>query len=431
MNRLITTKNARFSLIGLLLAVLFYACDTLIDDSAPQGDDLLLLQTDRQIQRGASIIFDLKQITRTSTEVVFDIGRNPQKGTLDFLDNGLLRYDPHTNFLSGKDLFSVQILSDGTVLDTDTVIVEMVSDSTDLPCFAGALSEFYYLGRNESIQFNPILNDGFCPDRTSEVQLTFDQPLNGAVQRQSDVELLYTPNQDFEGEDSFVYNVNFVDLDGNSHSSSSIVEFTIGEPLYPTDSACNIWPSRAVTFDVPLEEFYDIKVSFPAPACTWPAHFLEIVSVTNGSAEFLEGQEFLRFFPDNPGPSEKLWFDVVFENGDRFERYLELFFNGVAGDCPKAVPDSYLFEGLPDSVGAYATEWVFDPSENDSRCSDAYEIALTSDPDFGQISVVSEGKKMLLKVSEEFAGEKSMEVTYKLCDQGACDSSEITITVKR
>jgi len=434
---------------GLLLALfmsLMVSCDTLQDDASPSGDELLDLEVDRQIQSGTSVLFDLKAVTNASSTVDFRIDQQASRGDLNFLEEGLLQYKPNSNFLSGSDLFSVQVVSEGAVLDTDTVVIEMVNDSTNLPCFGGALSEFFVLNKNQSILFNPLLNDGYCPDETAEVLLSFDQPANGTVEIEHygsiaenvGYELFYVPDEDFVGVDAFLYQVTFIDLEGVSHSSSALVEMTIIED--PMVDGCDIWPNQELTFTGPIETYYEFPITFEQAFCTFLPHYLEIVSVSTGYAEFFEGQTMMRYYTDsavnigsmvNTGPVEKVRFDIVFEDLTRIHRTITLNFPDVQVTCPVANPDVYLFETNVDSTGLDAYTWYFDPAENDNKCSENYRLELLSSPFVGTISLLNDDQLMKLEVQEEFAGSQNFQVTYEICDGGVCDTAQIDITVDK
>ncbi len=424
--------NFRNLAYSLLIGGIVFGCDSFEDDVVPQGDDLLNLDIERKIQQGNGVFFDLKSSVSASEAVEFHIGLNPQKGSVDFLENAILKYTPNADFVSGVDLFSVELFDiNQSLLDVDTLIVEMISDSTDLPCFSGALPEYYVLGVNESIQFNPILNDGFCPENVDEIILRPEDPDHGTVEVVNDIELLYTPDQDYVGYDYFLYEIELVDLEGVSHVSISIVEFEIIDgsqlPCYE-----EMFPNQDIVLEGDREESYEIQIFYSDPSCDVFAWDVTVTDVINGTAEPNENRTHMIYYP-GPDSIGVVHYLVEFSGGFQLERCLNLYFdedlNGPdTTACPVGIEDFFTFDMGMDSAGFVMDTVYFNPGDNDIKCSDFYQINILEEPDIGEVAVVDD-QWIQMVVLEEFAGERTTQLKYEICDDGKCDDEYVYITI--
>ena len=126
----------------------------------------------------------------------------PANGTLSTGLTGDLVYTPDANF-NGTDTFTYTI-TDGTNTDTGTVDIELeavndspvaLDDSFSTPeDTAAVLSRASILANDNDVE-SPLVLDGFT------------QPANGTLLLDGNDDLVYTPNANFNGVDTFAYTV--------------------------------------------------------------------------------------------------------------------------------------------------------------------------------------------------------------------------------
>jgi len=139
------------------------------------------------------------------------VADGPSNGELSFQSNGLFVYIPDPNF-SGSDRFTYT-LSDGEAPDaTGTVTIEVVSVE-DAPI---AEADSYEVDEDRTLEVDGkgvLANDSDGDDD----ELTADlvrEPVNGRLELKEGGSFTYTPEPDFNGTDTFVYQA--VARDGRS-----------------------------------------------------------------------------------------------------------------------------------------------------------------------------------------------------------------------
>ena len=140
----------------------------------------------------------------------------PENGLVDEGGEGDFVYTPNENYV-GEDSFTYTI-TDGEFTDTATVTIT-VGSVNDLPVANDDLGV-------EAVEDTPItidvtVNDTDVEDEPGDLTITIlDEPANGSVALvEGGVE--YTPNADYNGEDSFTYKVTDTD-DGTSAEAATV-----------------------------------------------------------------------------------------------------------------------------------------------------------------------------------------------------------------
>jgi hypothetical protein len=145
----------------------------------------------------------------------------PNNGTL-FLNNGRFTYVPNSDF-SGFDNFNYNITDAGGATDSATVQLT-ITPVNDAP---QALPDTATTEMDTPISIDVLVNDSDADGDTLTLVLG-NGPTNGSVQINATA-LVYTPNTNFIGTDSFTY----VIADSADATATATVSITVTEKLTP------------------------------------------------------------------------------------------------------------------------------------------------------------------------------------------------------
>ncbi len=136
----------------------------------------------------------------------------PTNGSVTLNADGSYTYTPNAGF-SGEDSFEYEVCDDGTpsVCDVATVVIEVLPVVDPVNNAPVANPDDYITDVNTPVNGSVLPND-FDPDGDDLTPTKTSDPTNGSVVFNPDGTFTYTPNTDFEGEDSFTYEV--CDADG-------------------------------------------------------------------------------------------------------------------------------------------------------------------------------------------------------------------------
>ncbi|MCL4641705.1 MAG: Ig-like domain-containing protein, partial [Olivibacter sp.] len=127
----------------------------------------------------------------------------PVNGTVVLNANGSFTYTPNTNFV-GLDSLNYQVCDNGSPSLCDTATVKFTVNSTnDAPV---AVDDEIIVTENEPATGNVLTNDN-DPDGNALTASLVTAPVNGTVVLNADGSFTYTPNSDFFGQDSVIYQV--------------------------------------------------------------------------------------------------------------------------------------------------------------------------------------------------------------------------------
>lgn len=137
-------------------------------------------------------------------ELPVNLVSGPSSGSLTWIGDGTYSYSPNANF-NGVDSFVYEICDDvnPTVCDPATVTIDVVGDN-DVPI---AEDDFEVTDEDTPISttVSPMSPNDFSPD--GELPLLLSNPSNGTLVWNGDNTYTYTPNPDFNGVDSFTYEI--------------------------------------------------------------------------------------------------------------------------------------------------------------------------------------------------------------------------------
>lgn len=139
-----------------------------------------------------------------STNLTYSVVDAPQaaQGTLDFKANGTYTFTPAPDF-SGTVTFTYKA-SDGTLDSNVATVTLTVRPVDDAPVAADDVTT---TNAGEAVTIDVLANDT-DPDGGSKTVEAFTQALGGAVTKDADGNLVYTPYSGFSGQDSFTYTLN-------------------------------------------------------------------------------------------------------------------------------------------------------------------------------------------------------------------------------
>lgn len=440
-------KNFLRSLsIAFAVGVFFSGCDEFLEDAVPQGDDILKLEAEKYTLPGTPIYFNLEWLFEYDDVVSYDIELDPSRGEIYFMDRYLMVYHPDKSFTEGSDLFSVRLLDkDSAVLDIDSVSVAMVQSLDDLPCFNGALPDFFELDEKEEekeenkvdkLYLDILANDGICFDQISGYEIKILDDEGNKIELKND-SIIFSPSYEENKEyESFFYHLIQYDEEGNEHKSVAKVIISYeGKDDDDDDKDCEeVFPNKSYELEKPLNSEYAFKIYYPEEECETGDWTAVVRDVYNGTASFSEVEMKILFSPGNEDDSvSNIYYDILLGE-DTLSRSISIFYYDDDKDddeeCIEAYDDEYYYYAGIDSTGNPAPPFYFYPGDNDEKCTDDYKITILELPDVGEVEVI-DGKKIKFEVFEEFAGPREVKMEYEICGEGECDDAYVYITVEK
>ncbi|MEQ8239452.1 MAG: hypothetical protein RIA69_09585 [Cyclobacteriaceae bacterium] len=421
-------KNRKFYLI-LGLALFFTACDTFEDDALPTGDKTLQLQSTITTTPNTDFYLDLKTTINTTETVRFTLNDLPTKGDANINEAAILHYKPRTDFVVGTDWLTVDLFNlDGQLLDTDSIVISM-ADSLGIPCFNGALADFYTMFVDGHLVFDPTLNDGLCKAQIKKIDVLFAEPKNGEISILQDSVLtyVYIPNPGFVGADSFEYELSIVDVNDNLYESFSSVVVKVLDQSFGSSCDSILYP---FFYDISSElEFIEVLPFRTPPACDVFDFDVNIIQVSSGKVELTENK-LIRYFPgeNNVGVVEYTLTALNLVN-ERNTITFKVIDVGDTTGCALAIDDNYFFD-LTASDSTATEPFMFAPFENDEYCTENFTIEIIDAPDLGTAVVVN-GQYIQMEVLEEFKGTQTTSMSYRLCDNNICDFAYCVISIEK
>ena len=339
----------------------------------------------------------------------------PSDGNVVILTNGDFTYTPNAGY-SGNDTFTYQVCDDGTPSECNTAVVTInVNSVNDAP-----IANDDAPSTDEDVVLN---GDVLTNDSDPELDLLTvnTTPIadvsNGSLVLNGDGTYTYTPDTDYNGSDSFTYEV--CDNGSPVLCDQATVTITVN-PV--NDAPVALADSYTTPEDTPLSDDVstnDSDIDLDGLFVTTTP----VVDVSNGTLVLNTNGTFT-YTPD-PGynGNDNFTYEIC-DNGTPTEcatAAVSININSI-NDAPVAVDDNYATDEdmvLTDNIIGNDSDPDSDPlSVNTTPVSDVSNgtLILNSNGDFTYTP------------DADFNGSDSF--TYEICDGGSlCDQATVTITV--
>ncbi|MEZ5690848.1 MAG: tandem-95 repeat protein [Rickettsiales bacterium] len=378
-------------------------------DVAPVNDSPLAIDHNVQTNEDTQLeIMALGGASDIDNDIVFlsTVG-NPTHGNASISANKII-YTPNINFY-GSDSFNYTIADGNGGYDTKTINVDVISVNDSPLAYADIAS---------TDEDNPILidilsndsdvEDGFFPAQNISI---FTNPTHGVVSIESDGKILYTPDEDFYGQDSFEYRI--VDSQG-AISNAATVNISIAQindaPKIIAGSTLNFTEDQASDFNVNAY-FYDPDGD---------SFTIQSISAQNGNIGF--SGDIISYNPNSDyNGNEQITINLKDSNGASGIINFSALVAPI-NDAPIAVSDN--FDVLEDTVTRLPI--LDNDIDIDSGLFASSIINLTT-PLHGSITVDSGDGSIIYTPDLDYFGADSFE--YTLIDSGGLSSASALVNI--
>ncbi|PHN05645.1 Ig-like domain-containing protein [Flavilitoribacter nigricans] len=366
---------------------------------------------------------------------------SPANGTVTVNDGGTpndptddtITYTPNANY-NGSDSFEYEICDSNGDCDQATVSIT-INPVNDLPT---AVDDIASVDEDAFVNIPVTANDDFGGDGPALADITiFSSPANGMVtvdnggtpNDPTDDSVIYTPNANYFGSDSFEYEI----CDANGDCDQATVNVTIN-PVNDLPTAVDDVASvdEDAFVNIPVTANDDFGGDGPAIAditiFSSPAN--GTVTVDDGGTPNDPTDDSVIYTPNaNYFGSDSFEYEICDANGDCDQATVSVTINAV-NDLPTAVDDVVSVDE-DDSVNIPVTA-------NDDFGGDGpalADITIVDSPDFGTVVVDDNGTAndptddiVIYTPDPDYFGNDSF--TYQMCDaNGDCDVGTVNITV--
>jgi uncharacterized delta-60 repeat protein len=339
----------------------------------------------------------------------------PEHGQLTLFENGDFSYKPNNNFF-GFDSFKYRIVNPQGIVAEASVIINIKQINTPplalFNHFIVPANEQYNVSNNEL-----ILNDiDFDGDELSINTEPVEDVSNGTLTISATGSFSYLPNEGFEGEDSFVYQLE----DGRGGIATAEVKLIVtNEVLEPAHISVND--------EYILNEDAVLSIELPGILINDKGEALEQLSLSisqptiNGTLE-LTGSGAFRYFPnENFYGIDYFIYELEDSTGLKTTAFVTLNINSV-NDAPLALTDQItVSQNQAIEISVLENDLDVD-SEIDKASLKIIESASN-----GSVSINSTLGTVTYKSNSNFRGQDSF--TYSVSDSEGVESNIATVYV--
>lgn len=208
----------------LLICIVVFSCDVAREDS--------VVNTSINEENPSNIFYTVVESNLSIDPTAFDklkfanslvVSQVPKNGEARFLQNGFVFYRA-TNPDATNDSFIISgKVATGSII-SEEIKINFVSNQLDLPCHAGTIGDKANVEIGQSTEINVMANDKTCGSIAENSLKIEIPPANGKAEIK-DRKVVYTPNQDFMGDDIFFYRVGI----SNTKNPVAPVELSVTE----------------------------------------------------------------------------------------------------------------------------------------------------------------------------------------------------------
>ncbi|WP_421919910.1 Ig-like domain-containing protein [Marinifilum sp.] len=347
---------------------------------------------------------------------------NPANGSVTVNADGTFVYTPNADFF-GTDAFEYTIEDVDGEQSTATVTITLNSVN-DLPV---AVNDVNVTDEDTRVSGNVLTNDTDLGDLPVQV-VDMTDPANGMVAMISDGSYTYTPDENFNGIDTFTYTIE----DENGDQSTATVSITVNpvndapvaiDDTNSTDEntsvSGNVLPNDT---DIDLDDLTVVRINGNA------ADLGSLINLNGGGTIVLNADGSYNFDPNgefeylNTGETSQVSFTYVMndENTDSNTATVVITIVGV-NDAPVAIDD---FIDTRDNE-----EIIIIVKDNDSDADgDELGVDIISNPELGDVIVNDDGS--ITYIADLGAYCQTDQFSYRVCDpEGLCDEATVTIEI--
>jgi len=335
--------------------------------------------------------------------IVVSLNTNASNGTLNLNADGTFTYTPAADF-NGNDSFIYDIVdSDG---DTDNAAVNITVNSVD--DVVGAIDDSFSVNEDGSLSGNVITNDLNLGDGGISVSLDSDVS-NGTLTLNADGSFLYSPDSDFQGSDTFSYQISDSDGD-NDVATVNITVDSVDDVVDAVDDSFSVNEDGSLSDNVITN---DLNLGDGGIATSL------ITDVTNGTLTFNADGSF-NYSPDaDYYGSDSFEYRLRDTDGDTDDATVTITINSV-NDAVNAIDDAF----STDEDNNLSN----DVTTNDTDLGDGgITTTLITDVSNGTLILNADGS-FSYSPDADFNGSDSF--VYELADSdGDTDDATVNITV--
>ncbi|QHS63610.1 Ig-like domain-containing protein [Chitinophaga agri] len=335
----------------------------------------------------------------------------PVNGTVALNPDGSFTYTPNANF-NGLDSLVYSVCDNGTPSLCDTaVVIFTITPVNDAPI---AVTDSITLNEDVPFTGNVLTNDS-DPEGDALTASLVTAPVNGTVALNPDGSFTYTPNADYNGLDSLVYQV--CDNGTPSLCDTAVVIFTI-TPV--NDAPTAVTDSVTLNEDVPFTGNVLTNDSDPEGDALTASL---VTAPVNGTVALNPDGSFTYTPNANYNGLDSLVYSVC-DNGtpSLCDTAVVIFTITPVNDAPIAVTDSItLNEDVPFTGNVLTND--SDPE------GDALTASLVTAPVNGTVALNPDGS-FTYTPNADYNGLDSL--VYQVCDNGTpslCDTAVVIFTI--
>ena len=343
--------------------------------------------------------------------LTIDSFTSPENGKVEKQDSKLI-YTPNDNF-SGEDTFSY-VVTDGED-KTEAKVTITVKEEEKRNSIPVAKDDNATTSYETAISIDVLANDSDLDEEELSIK-SFTTPTNGKVE-ELDGQLLYTPNDEFSGEDDFDYTV----TDGTDSATAKVV-VTVEEeekeepvnnvPVANNDSSVTEY-QKAVEIDVLANDTDEDEDALSIKSYIQPS---------NGKVEERDGK--LVYTPNEEFSGDDSFTYTITDGVDDATAMVSIKIKEEEKTKENTAPVARRDR----AVTEYETEIIIDVLDNDYDADeDELTISSYTNPAHGKVENI-EGK-LHYTPNEKFSGRDRFE--YTLSDGTDEASTKVSVRVKR
>ncbi|TQI70620.1 gliding motility-associated-like protein [Gramella sp. Hel_I_59] len=329
----------------------------------------------------------------------------PENGSAVINNDGTVTYTPNENF-NGTDSFDYTISDGNGGTDTATVIVTIGAEN-DAPI---AVDDSASTSEDTPVEIT-VLNNDSDPDG-DELTVTISEaqePANGTVTIDENGVVTYTPNENFNGTDSFKYTIS----DGNGGTDTATVTVTVGaenDAPIAVDDAVETDEDNAITVSVLDNDSDPDGDDLSVVSTTTPENGTVVIN-NDGTITYIPNENF--------NGTDSFDYTIRDEDGLTDTATVTVTVNPV-NDDPIAVDDS--------ATTDQDTAVTISVLDNDSDIDGGdLVVTETTTPEYGEV-VININGTITYTPKDSFTGVDTFE--YSISDgNGGTDTATVTITV--